>query len=323
LFEHDNFDHYAFEDIPLNRDLFLMDEVYIKEYEDAMLALFRGDEYKNVGCISYIAARKKNKDSLELSWYANVFDRFHEVVIILPRDQFIICVGCWSCEEKPRIFVKSKWLENVYLRSYSIFALIDAVDVKSALEKGGITRGKLIALRDQIDMLSQEHTDVSFISFADSLLLKSNWYVGNQESNVKHSYKPEIFIRLASDINDIYCRALGLRTYAVITQGSNEYYDDALLHISKTQNHISLNSIGIPFAQLQDIEDAARTAIKNGLHGPAELYMDELYYHSLRFKYEFDKRSWPSNNYKTKMMGTPSKYYYMSIHDVMTNLESN
>ena len=94
-----------------------------------------------------------------------------------------------------------------------------------------------------------------------------------------------------------------------------------MLHISKTKNHISLNSLGIPFSQLQSIEATARNAIKDELHNPAELYMDERYYHSLNFRHEFEKSKRLSNIYQTKMMGTPSKYYYMSIKDVMENLE--
>ena len=322
MFDHKQFDNYSFENIPLDQDLFVMDEAFLHEYESSMLRFFDGADYEHVGYISYVAVRAVKKNSLELSWFANVRDRFHEISISLPRDQFVVCVGAWRCDEKPRIFVKSSWLENVYLRSYSVFALIDAAYVKKAIENGIITRPRLIELRDNIDILAKKHTDISFISFADSLLLKSNWSVGYFESNIKYTYEPEIFIFLALEINAIYQNTLGLNTYALIAQGSNIYYKDPLLHISSTHNHISLNSLGVPFSQLMDMEATARNAIKAGVHPSAELYMDEQYFHSLKFKFDFDKHAVPNYRYQTKMISTPSKYYYSSLSNVIENLEA-
>lgn len=321
MFQHEKFDNYTFEDVPLNQDLYLVDECYLREYEKAMLAFFNDEEYINVGYVSAIAARKVNENSIELSWYANIYDRFHVVSIALPRDQFVACVGCWRCDEKPRIFVKSMWLENIYLRSYSIFALIDADNFKRALEGGKITRDKLVRLRLEIDSVAAKHPDISFISFADSLLLKSNWSVGYFKKSVKCNYEPEVFIDLAKEINAIYEITLGVRTHAVITQGSNEYYDDSLLHISSSTNHISLNSLGIPFAQLMEIEEAAKQASKAGEHPRAELYMDGQYYHSLKYKHEFDKNSGACYEYHSKMVGTPCKYYYSTINNILSNLD--
>lgn len=322
MFDHEMFDKYEFENIPLDQDLFVVDEVYIEEYENSMLRFFEGAVHEHVGYVSYVAARKINSSSIELSLYANIFDRFHEVSISLPKDQFVACVGCWQYDEKPRIFVKSAWLLNIHLRSYSVFALIDAIGVKDALENGKITKEKLIELRSGIDSIAEKHPDIAFISFADSLLLKSNWTVGHFESSVKYTYKPEVFIRLASEINDLYQATLGLSTYAIVTQGGNEYYDDPLLYISKSKNHISLNSLGIPFAQLMEINETVKKAINTNVHPPAELYLDERYYRSLKCKHEFDKKAGPSNTYETKMMGAPCKYYYSTVDNILVNLES-
>lgn len=320
LFDHKMFNKYEFEDVPLDQDIFIVDEVYLKEYEEMMLKFFDGAEHKNIGNVSHVGARKINNNFIELSWYPNIFDRFHEVSINLPRNQFIACVGCERCEERPRIFVKSVWLESIHLRSYSVFALIDAIDVTAALKCGKITREKLIELRAGIDSMSEKHPEISFISFADNILLKSNWSVGYFKSTVKYNYKPEVFIHLANEINVLYQKTLGLNTYAIITQGGNEYYDDPLLHIFK--NHISLNSLGTPFAQLMEIDVTVRNAIHTGVHPPTELYMDERYYRSLKFKYSFDKNAEPSNTYKTKLMSISCRYYYSTIKTICTNLKS-
>ncbi len=321
MFQHKYFDNFTFEEVPLNQDWYLMDECYLSEYEKAMLSVFDGGDYQAVGYISYAAARKVNESSIELSWYTNIYERFHEVSISLPRDQFVACVASWQYDEKPHIFVKRPWLENIYLRSYSVFALIDAADFTKALKRGEVTKDKLIKLRAEIDDLSATHLDILFISFADSLLLKSNWSVGYFERGIKYNYKPEVFIDLASKINAIYKATLGLGTYAVIAQGSNEYYDEPLSHFSEFKNHISLNSLGIPFAQLMEIEQTAKKASKEGWHAQAELYMDRQYYNSLNFKYGFDKTAEACYTYDSKMVGTPCKYYYSSISNILANLE--
>lgn len=321
MFEHEFFDVYFFENVPLNMDCYLMDEIYVKEYERSLLNTFAGREGKNVGYISNVAARKINDLSIDLSWYPNIHTRFHEVAISLPKEQFVTCVGSWRYDEKPHIFVKSAWLEELHLRLYSVFCLVDAVGVKEALQNGILSRQKLITLREAIDKLAERHPEVSFISFADSLLLKSNWSVGYFRSSVTYTYKPEIFIEIVKELQAIYKAVLGLKVYAVLTQGGNEYYDDSLLHISDSKNHVCLNSLGLPFAQLMAIEESARSAIRNGTHESSELYMDKQFYNSLRFKFSFDKTSRIKHTYQAKMMSTSGNYYCSGFQEILDNLQ--
>ena len=157
--------------------------------------------------------------------------------------------------------------------------MTDAIGVKKALENGDLSREKLIELRNRIDDLAKEYDEISFISFADSILIKSNWTVGNYKSDINYTYKPEIFIDIIIKLRSIYNDTLNLDMYAILTQGSNEYYDDALLHVSETNNHISLNSLGVPFADIKSIEEAVRDVISNKIHKPSQLYMyQKIYY---------------------------------------------
>ena len=110
-------------------------------------------------------------------------------------------------------------------------------------------------------------------------------------------------------------------TYAVIAQGNNAYFDDPLLHISESKNHISLNSLGIPFAQLMDIENTIRINIRAKNHNPADIYMDSQYYNSLKFKFSFNKREQPKADYQTKMVSQPCTYYFNSTENILSNLE--
>jgi len=302
-----------------------MDEKWIEEFEDALITSLEecGDSAHSVGYYAPASAKAIGRASAELIWYPNIYDRFHQVRITLPKSAFVTCVGSWQYDYKPLIFVKGDWLTNLHVRSHSVFALVDAIDVKKALAGGVLTRSKLIELRNRIDDIAARNSNVAFLSFADSLLLKSNYTVGQYDSPVTYNYEPEAILRLLPDIRVAYQTLLGLDIYAVITQGSNEYYDDDLLHISECQNHISINSLGLPFAQTQAIESAARAAIRAERHPPANLYLDESFFHSLRFKNEFDNNKQPKFPYDARMTTGNSYYIPVSFELLKDNLEDS
>lgn len=319
MFKHEYFEVCQFEDIPLNCDCYLMDECYIQEYEASMLEVFADNGGHPIGEIGYISPRMANEHSLDLSWYPNIHSRFHEVAISLPKNQFVTCVGSLRYDEKPHIFVKSEWLEQLYLKSYTVFCMVDAIDVKAALKNGALSRPKLILLREAIDRLAEKHTEVFFLSFADNLLIKRNWTVGHFRSDVSYTYDPEAFVRIIKEIQDVYQELLGLGVYAILTQGANEYYEDTLAHFSNGKNHVSLNSLGIPFAQLTAINTSVRTAIREEALGRFDLYLDQHFYNSLRFRGEFDKQAQRKYNYKAPMMDVVSHYYCAQLRDVLDN----
>jgi len=320
-FTHPQFEHFEFEAVPRDRDVYLIDERWIPQWENAYLDLFKGEEFRNVGYISYAAVRSATADALELSWYPNVFDRFHEVTVVLPREAFAACVDVYDYDEKPHIFVKGEWLTTLHLRPYSAFALIDAIGVKRALTAGQLSGHKLITLRDRIDEIADATPSVAFLSFADSLLLKANWFVGQYDSEISYSYEPETLIRLFPMVAAVYREVLGMPIYATITQGMNEYEDTSLIHQSSGGAHVSLNSLGLPFAQLLAIDEAARNAIRSGHHDRYELYVDDLFFHSLRFKYGFDKHAQPSASYIAPLSATPRKYYCTTASTILDNLD--
>lgn len=317
MFEHKDFDVYSFESVPPNRDCYLMDECYLEEYEKYMRQAFAGSSDEDPpGYISDAAVRVIHDTNMELSWYPNVFDRFHEVTITLKKADFITCVGSWRWDEKPHIFVKRGWLDKLHLKRYSVFGFIDAIGVKDAIARGTITRDRLVALRDSIDELAGFYPQVSFISFADNVLIKSNWSVGHAQSTVQYTYEPESFLPLIKGVQDIFKDKLGLSVYAVLTQGYNEYYDDGLLHVSASRNHVCLNSLGVPFAQLFAIDEAVRANIHQSVHPPAEIYIDELLLRSLRCKIEFKKEGRKKYRYPQGMSSTSAFYYVVQLQEI-------
>jgi len=323
LFDDSDIDKHLYEDIPLDQDCFLMSEIYMEEFDAALHRMLRREECNpyEVGYVSPVAVRAINANSLDLSWYPSTYTRFHEVSITLPKDMIRTCVGCWQYDIKPYIFVSDEWLEHLHLREYSVFALVDAIGVKNAIRDNALDKTKLIELRNRIDKLAESEADISFISFADSLLLKTNWDVGYFHKGIECSYKPERLLYIVKELDQIYQEVLGLPIYAVLTQGSNEYYGEPLLHISRTRNHICLNSLGVPFAELLAIENAAKESIRSKVHPPMQLYVDEQLYHSLQLKYEYDKRENPKNGYDAIMKSSKPNYFYTSCDELIENLD--
>lgn len=321
MFDHFDIEKYAIEDVPLDRDLFLMDEKWMTDYERALLKGLAGGEWDNIGYIAYAAVRRAAPDGLELSWYPNISDRFHEMRVHLPPASFVTCVGCRSYDEKPHIFVRSEWLADLYLRTNSVFAMVDAIGVKNALRSGTLSTGQLDDLRERVDAIANRYPQIAFISFADSLLLKTNWSVGTWDSEVSYTYEPERILHVLPEIAEAYLAALGLKIYAVVTQGRNEFYRNELMHVSSSRNHISLNSLGLPFAQLQAIEHAARTALRVGDHVAAELYMDSHFFHSLKWDHKFDKNKEAAHPYLAPMSDHPCEYVLFSFQRAMDNLQ--
>jgi hypothetical protein len=298
-----------------------MDEKHIHEYEKSFLDFFNGGEDKNIGYVTPIAVRRIHEHSLDISFIANHIDRTHEVSVGLPKKELVVCVGCWQYDEKPRLFVKSEWLDNLHVRQNSIFLRVDAIDVKKAINKGTLARGKLLKLRAAIDELASKYPDIFFISYADNILLKSNWTAGHFVQGIKYTYRPEVFLYIFRELQSIHKEILDLTIYGVFTQGSNEYYDDELLHKSKSGNHVSFNSLGVPFADLDSIEETAKSSSKKGDHPFAELYMDKDFFRSLQFKSEFDKKTVDKHKFDSKMRATSSFYYYSQCKGIIDNLK--
>lgn len=323
MFEHPNFDRFSFEDIPLNRDIILMDEVWMLAYEREWLKHYRGEEADLYpGYVSYVAARSVSDGWLELSWYPNTYNRFHEIPVFLPKTAFIACIGSWRYDEDPHIFVRTEWITELHERPLTAFAIVDAIGVKDLLRSGKLSSKSLRHLRNRIDDIANRHTDFAFISFADSLLVKQVWSVGHVDSDIKYTYSPEALFPIVSELRDAFRETLGVSTYAVMTQGINAYNEGTSLHTSIKGNHVSLDTLGLPFAQLMSIDEAARKAIRSNLHSPAELYLDVTFFRSIRLKHEFNKKALPVYRYQSPMTKSfDSGYVATSIDEILHYLK--
>lgn len=315
-------DHYRFEEVPLNRDIFLMQEKWIPAYEQYIEDVYLRKNPDPVGYISYAAIRSISGEHLEISWYPNTYDRFHEVALRLPKSKFVCCIDCRDIDEKPRIFVTGDWIEDLHKRPYSAFALVDAIGVKNALNAGDLTELKLLALREAIDRIAEDNPGIAIFSFADSVLIKSDWTVGAFDNEISYTYTPEKLIDIVGATFEAFKDNIGLDCYACITQGFNEYSDGKVIHHSRSGNHISLNSLGLPFAQLMNIDHSVHEAIKSKHHESYQLYLDSHYYRSLQWEYGFDRDSQPAGAYTSPMSRSDNNYYCLNLDVVRKNLKA-
>lgn len=322
MFSHSEYDKYSFEDIPLDFDIFLMSQKFEKEYDKMMVPFFDGAEYRNIGYVSFIAVRKALPTHLELSWFHNINDRYHEVSIHLPKTAFVRCVGHQSSDEKIRLFVKDNWIENLFKQNYSTFSLVDVANFRNALFSGLVTDSKLKILREQLDEIAKEYPDHAFVSFADSILIKTNWTAGYSKSGFKNDYSPERILSVSILTMNAYREILSVPSYSIICQGENRFYGNELLHISPTQNHFCLNSLGIPFEQTQAIEKASRSAIKQKLHQKYDLYLESTYFHSLNWKFKNTLKSRKGYPFESKMLSSTGSYHPILSEDLLAELEN-
>lgn len=296
MFEHPDYDHLTPDTLPLDFDIKLCDERFMAEY-DRLFVEFRknGGTWSHVEYVVPVAARKVTQTSIELTWFVDISRRYHAVEVTLPRDHVVRCVSVEKYDEKPVVFVKAGWLEDMFKRVNSVFGLVDAIGVRKAIEAGLSLRARMHALRESIDCVAAQHPQVAFISYADSVVLKSNWTTGFFKSKwVK--YDPEAILRAFVSVRAAYREVLGLEVYGVFTQGANEFSEEQLMHVAASGNHVCMNSFGGPFADLKTIEGAARQRLREKVHGPAELYLDLRFYHSLERGAKMQPRTFAYNS---------------------------
>lgn len=218
-FTHSSFQVYGMADLPLGRDIYMMDELYIEEWESENIKRFGNDEDADpygVGYITPVHVSAFTPHGLEISWYPNTHDRFHEVKTFLPTDAFVAAALAYEYDKRVQLFVRTGWLRALHLRSNSIFAMIDAVDMTDALKLGKVSHDSVISLRDRLDDIASRHPDISLISFADSLLLKTNWTAGMSKVDVSEGKLTHCLVKRG----DAVTTAVILRCAARATPGS-------------------------------------------------------------------------------------------------------
>lgn len=315
MFDASYFQKHRIEDFPRDTDAYLRSEKFMAEYEQVFAEVEGGAEWRNVGYVSFIAVRDVTLHYVHLTWFVNIFDRFHEIQVDLPRSQIVIAIEAGSWDEKPTIFVRDDWIENLYRKVNCIFGMVDAADVRDALRNGYQFEKRLPKFRDAVDKIASRYPTVVFISFADTVLLKAGWKP-NHSKEENYKYEPERLLLIFRHLKKAFRETLGFDAYGVFTQGANEFSSDpTLLHIAASSNHVCLNSLGAPFADLKAIDSAARQAIRRGDHIRHELYLDSSFYYSLRDRPADHRGQSTEFPYVTSIRQSPATYFACSLSD--------
>jgi hypothetical protein len=237
------------------------------------------NNYLNVLWCSVDADRK---EAIDLELQVNTRDRLHCAVRTLPKPQLMDHVRFPDRDGHPYLVVGQEWFDDLSRSAFSIYGLVDVAGMREYLSRSGALSAKqLLGIRERIDLIAAKNRHCAFISHADSIVVKTNWSAGKE--GYESTYQPENFIVLLGELGRVFTSVLGLEAYAVAAQGANQCSDDALLHVSNERNHIFFPSLATPFAQVFEIEKAARSAVKEHRHGKASLYLSKGLLNSLRF----------------------------------------
>ncbi len=230
------------------------------------------------GC--YVVSRDTR--SLELAIEVNVFDRWQMPSRRLPYAQIVACVHWPEDDCNPYLVVSQSWFDSMYGDLFSIYAMVDVVGMKELMRSGTPFDSEPFArLKKRISALAIENPGVLFLTFADNVLLKQRYKAG--KPGKAPGYEPERVIRLIDVIRQAICEELRSDSYAVITEGANAYPEADSVDEPTPDNHKYFPSLGAPFAELLDIDRAARKSIQEGRHAPCDLYISESVLESLKF----------------------------------------
>jgi hypothetical protein len=317
---------YNFEQLPTNRDLFIIGEDefnnnidYWKKYLDK-----RGLQHPNNFQTYRFASITHNSDKLiDLFLEINIHTRFHGIHKKLPKTKFRFCIEFWSWGERPYLIVDQKWLNAFLNDTYSIYALIDFIGVRSIIEEHGIIPKKYIKkLKKNLHVLSVKHSNYLFVTFADNLIIKTNW--SGEKEKYNNSYKPELFLKLIENVFSIIKSSINLDSYAVISQGANFIEEDLSNNSINTNNYFFFDSISTPFIELFEIDDNVRKSIKKKIISAKTLYLSESFLLSLKFNDHNVKSNFESNyiNFNAEKSGiTLNKYLPIDLNELLSLLK--
>lgn len=319
---------YPFDRIPSRRDLFLIGSSQLEALRSEWARYLAEPDgttprHPNEALnFTWCSVQASADDSCDLNICIDMTRRYHGAVRKLPRSKFVTCVHFWNYQKRPYLVVSQDWFDEIQQALYSLYALVDAIGVRRALEsQDGLSPARIAALKSRLDGIAAAHPDHVFFTFADSVIIKTNWSARPGEYST--TYRPESFLDVVEEVRRAFADSLSMDSYAVVTQGANYFQQPNAVEISSTGNHIFLGSLGVPFANLLEIDEAARKAIRENAHPATNLYLSESFAASLRFKaYDQQDKLWIRMAGFTSKVGTvgPSAYLPVDTGDLLALL---
>lgn len=321
---------YKYEEIPTNRDIFIISGFQLKEFEKQWQYYFAGENIELVHPNNFINYKvgyiqKVFNNSLEINIGLNTSIRFHGASRILPSSKVIACVEFTSIGDKPYLIVDGEWFEENEKAIFSSYALIDASGMRNLLEQiGTINETQINNFKNMINHIASEYKEYFFLTYADSVIIKSNWTP--KEKDYDKTYQPETLLNVIKKIFTSFKSAFDLDAYAIITQGANQVMGNSNFEISLQKNHIFFSSLGAHFAELFEIDSVVRKNIKKEIHSRKNLYLSNSFFFTLRFrKYEQQSKLKESiiNYFSDKQVSFEHAYLPINLDEISEYLIFN
>lgn len=305
-------EYYSYENIPLNRDIYAIQH---KDYKDFSrfwrFYLDSPDRFEvhpnHVIGVVRVCVRKVEPTYLVIEVFLDTSLRFHSTVITLPKSDFIYCLENYNYQKQPILVLSDKWIKSTLYSNYSMFCMVDAIGVKKTiLEDGYISQERLRNFTRGINHIARRYPTYTFFSFGDSVVVKGSFKGARFQFN---TFKPETLLQIAIEIQDVFMKTLGYCSYGVFSQGLLYDFNNKGVKKSFLGNHYSLGSLGTPFSEIFEIDEAARKNGRNGVHKRYEFYMTDYFFRALELKGGAGSNL-PSFRYNSKMSFLEDGYYY-------------
>ncbi|MTI89263.1 MAG: hypothetical protein FH748_15010 [Balneolaceae bacterium] len=291
----EQFEFYAPEEIPKERDCFLLSangEKLIERQWIEWLNNYDYDTWKHPNeLVDYTPCwiYSTNDLFINLSFMINYKNRFHSVNTLLPRQMLKIAFLPFTAEKRPYLLVDDSWYNKLFTYTYSMYCIIDFIGIRELIAKyGEVPADTINNIQSICSEVGNSHKDLQIIMLADNILVKSKWKP--EESD---KYNPEILVRLIIDLMNGIEKRSGIKSYAIFTQGTNYVNEDKILDIPKNENTISIPSISSPFIESFEIDNNVRKLIRKKEIKPKTLYIENSLYLSMDRKfYSSEEPNW-------------------------------
>jgi hypothetical protein len=280
-----DFEVVPFEKLEVNREHFFTKRSNIAEVEDYYCKVFQGsDDVEFPTCyLDKMVIKSVAENYVIVDIFPNTHDRFHRFEKRIPRKVFDSCLYVYSYDKRPYFFIEDEWVDRFWNSKYSSYVFIDLIGFKKYMEQEvELDRELAEEINKKLDKFVSSRADISILSVSDSVILKKNWGIRDDYND----FTPEILIEDFLEIKKIFKEMIGLDSFAVFTQGFNEFSTEDNLRFSEDCRHVSMLTSGAPFVDLMDIEKVAVMNQKNGIHPPCDCYFHDDFFLSLNFKFE-------------------------------------
>lgn len=320
---------YEAPDIPLKRDSFLISNENLSQIETQWMEFFSSTYNYNtwkhpnelmdyIPChISYV-----NEDYLNVTLLLDRTNRFHTISKTLPLKYFKTAFLVFSAEKRPYIVVDHVWFNKIKSSIYSAYVLIDFVGVRDLLHQfGEFPSQKLDSVKRIVDDFARQNKELTFLTCADNIILKSGWAYDHQSS----SYHPEKLIKTVHDLMTRIEDETQIKSYSIFTQGAN-YVDERSIAMSHSpSNHYFISSISVPFIEAFEIDNDIRKRLRRNEIERESFYIEQSFYVSTkrRFFGSDEPRWFRKVSFQCEKLKTDLTYSPVSYDNICTLIDMN